>query len=166
MTTDLMIIDEESIKNKIYYIRGTKVMLDSDLAIIYGYTTRAFNQQVKNNIERFDDDLRFRLTKEELEILSRSKNLILNKSKNKRGSNIKYLPYVFTEEGIYMLMTILKGEKAVKQSKALIKIFKSMKDYLVNNKILEQEYINNMVFSHDKELKEIKTVMEKYEKKR
>ena len=141
-----------NIKNMIYVIRGKKVMIDSDLAKIYGYTTKAFNQQINRNIERFDDDFRFQLTNDEVIYLSRSQNVTTIQTKGIKGGRV-YNPYVFTEEGIYMLMTVLKGEKAVMQSKSLIRIFKSMKDYLINNKILEQEYINNMVFKHDKDIK-------------
>ena len=72
----------ENIKNLIYTIRGVKVMLDSDLAQLYGYTTKAFNQQVKNNIEKFDSDFRFQLTKEEYHEILRSKNLTSNTETN------------------------------------------------------------------------------------
>ena len=104
-------------------------MLDADLAEIYGYSTKAFNQQVKNNIEKFDDDFRFQLSSKEVDECSRSKILTLNGGH--RGTNIKYAPYAFTEQGIYMLMTVLKGERATAQSKALIRLFKQMKDYIV-----------------------------------
>ena len=132
---EVTIIDERTIRDKIYEVRGVKVMLDFELAEIYGYSTKAFNQQVKNNIEKFDDDFRFQLTWGELENLSRSKNLTLNKNTG-RGSNIKYLPFAFTESGIYMLMTVLKGDLAVKQSKALIRTFRAMKDYIIENQYL------------------------------
>ena len=160
-------LTEESIESMVYEIRGQKVMLDFDLARIYGYTTKRFNEQVKNNKEKFPEDFMFQLTAYEIEQISRSKiltaknelmesekslwskkstlkntviesedslwskNLTLNKSGNYRGQHIKYLPYAFTEQGIYMLMTVLKGELAVKQSKALIRLFKRMKDYIV-----------------------------------
>ncbi|RFT37627.1 DNA-binding protein, partial [Bifidobacteriaceae bacterium NR015] len=94
----------------------------------YGYSTRAFNQQVKNNIEKFDDDFMFQLNKSELEYLQ-SNFLTANISSKSRS-----LPYAFTEQGIYMLMTVLKGELAIMQSKALIRTFKQMKDYIVENK--------------------------------
>ena len=168
------------IKDAIYTIRGVKVMLDSDLAEIYGYQTSRFNQQVKNNIEKFDADFRFQLTKEEyLQILKskiltsksgvntqlsdnyetneslRSKNLTIELSANSSvstentnetnlkskfltsswGGNRK-LPYVFTEQGVYMLMTVLKGELATQQSKALIRAFKALKDFVVDNTTL------------------------------
>ena len=129
---EMMIVNHEFLVKKIYIIRGQKVMLDFELAEIYGYETKAFNQQVKRNIEKFDEDFMFRLTDEEVSELSRSQNVTLNKSAG-RGSNIKYNPHAFTEQGIYMLMTVLKGELAVKQSKALIRTFKQMKDYIVEN---------------------------------
>ena len=141
----------EHIKNMIHTIRGVKVMLDSDLAQLYGYTTKAFNQQVKNNIEKFDSDFRFQLTRDEYHEILRSKNLTLElendflrsiflTSKDKRGGR-QYLPFVFTEQGIYMLMTVLKGELATKQSKALIRTFKEMKDFILTNNIIKSKEI-------------------------
>ncbi|MCQ2061621.1 MAG: ORF6N domain-containing protein, partial [Fibrobacter sp.] len=124
-----VLIDENLLKSKVYTIRDVRVMLDADLAEIYGYSTKRFNEQVKANIERFDDDFRFQLTKEETELLSRSEKTTLKIS---RGHNIKYLPYAFTEQGIYMLMSVLKGPLAVAQSKAIIRLFKDMKDYIAS----------------------------------
>ena len=130
---EIVVIDETTMKSKIYYIRGQKVMLDFELAEIYGYETKNFNRQVKNNAEKFEgEDFMFQLTDEEMVELSRCKNFTLNRGTG-RGSNIKYKPYVFTEQGIYMLMTVLRGELAVKQSKALIRMFKQMKDFIVEN---------------------------------
>ncbi len=126
---EIMLVNQESLVEKIYIVRGQKVMLDFELAEIYGYETKRFNEQVKNNIEKFDDDFRFQLTKEEWENL-RSK---FSTSKSETGSGgRRYLPYVFSEAGIYMLMTVLKGELAFKQSK-LIRTFNQMKDYIVEN---------------------------------
>lgn len=134
--TEIAIVDERTIRDKIYEVRGVKVMLDFELAEIYGYTTKAFNQQVKNNIDKFEEDFRFQLTKEELQIL-RSKNF----TSSWGGS--RYRPWAFTESGIYMLMTVLKGELATQQSKALIRTFRSMKDYIIENQGLvgRQEYL-------------------------
>lgn len=123
---EIVVIDEPTIKSKIYYIRNQKVMLDFELAEIYGYTTTRFNEQVRNNAEKFDDDFMFQLTKSEFE------NLISKKSTSSWGGRRK-LPYAFTEQGIYMLMTVLRGELAVKQSKALIRMFKQMKDFIIEN---------------------------------
>lgn len=129
---EVMLVDQESLEKKIYIIRGQKVMLDFELAEIYGYETKRFNEQVKRNIKKFDEDFMFQLTDTEVLECSRSQNATLNRGAG-RGSNIKYNPYVFTEQGIYMLMTVLKGELAIKQSKALIRTFKQMKDYIVKN---------------------------------
>ena len=133
---EIMLVNQESLTEKIYIIRGQKVMLDFELAEIYGYETKNFNRQVKNNIEKFEgEDFMFRLTTQEVEELSRCKNFTLNRGIG-RGSNIKYNPYVFTEQGIYMLMTVLKGDLAVRQSRALIRTFKQMKDYIVENQLV------------------------------
>lgn len=123
-------VNPQLLKSLIYEFRGTMVMLDADLAAIYGYSTKAFNQQIKNNIERFNEnDLMFQLTEDEV-ISLRSKFLTSN-----RGGR-KYAPYAFTEQGVYMLMSILRGPLAVRQSKALVRLFKQMKDYIVQNQPL------------------------------
>lgn len=134
---EIILINEKTIKSKIYVVRGQKVMLDFDLAEIYGYSTKAFNQQVKNNIEKFDDDFMFQLSKQEFDYL-RSKFLTANSANMSRS-----LPHVFTEQGIYMLMTVLKGDIAVQQSKALIRTFKKMKDYIIERQDLigEREFL-------------------------
>ena len=134
----ISIVDETTIRDKIYEVRGVKVMLDFDLAEIYGYSTKAFNQQVRNNINKFDDDFRFQLTREELDNLVRSKNLTSRESSIFRGQSggTRYLPWCFTESGIYMLMTVLRGDLATQQSKALIRTFRAMKDYIIENQDL------------------------------
>jgi len=123
-------ITEEYLRDRLYDIRGHKVMLDADLAEIYGYETKGLNRQVKNNIEKFDDDFMFELTDEEVEDL-RCKNCTAN-----IDSKSRYNPHVFTEQGLYMLMTVLKGALATKQSKALVRTFKKMKDYILDNQSL------------------------------
>ena len=162
MTNEIVIITEEDIRNKIYVVRGIQVMLDSDLARIYGYTTKSFNQQVQRNIERFDDDFMFQLTKDEYHNILRSQNVTLELE---QGKYSKYLPYVFTEDGIYMLMTVLKGEKAVLQSKTLIRIFRRLKDYVIDNNLIEQRYINNLVLRHDNILIEQSNKLTEYDSK-
>ena len=160
MKSDLIELDENYVKEKVYEIRNKKVMLDYDLAKIYGYETRYFNRQVKNNIERFnDEDFMFQLTKEEFQ------NLMCKKFTSSWGG-IRKLPYAFTEQGIYMLATVLKGELAVKQSKALIKIFKKMKDFIFENDyFLNQKFINNLVIEHDNDIKILKNIYNKFEPK-
>lgn len=130
-------ITVDSIKAKIYEIRGQKVMLDHDLAEIYGYETKNFNRQVTNNSEKFaGDDFMFQLTKEEFEDL-RCKNFTSS------WGGTRYLPRAFTEQGVYMLMTVLKGDLATRQSRALVTAFKQMKDYLLENPTLigQQEFL-------------------------
>ena len=127
-----------------YIIRNQKVMIDSDLAEIYGYTTKRFNEQVKNNKEKFDEDFMFQLDDNEMALLSRSNFSTSIQTKGIKGGRT-YNPYAFTEQGIYMLMTVLKGELAIKQSKTLIRLFKEMKDFILennnNNKNKRKQYI-------------------------
>lgn len=141
MATNSLIIpelNEKMIESMIYVIRGQKVMLDFDLAEIYGYETKYFNRQVKNNISKFDEDFMFKLTREEYNNILRCKNFTSS------WGGTRHLPYAFTEQGIYMLMTVLKGELAVKQSKTLIRMFKKMKDYLIENDglLTQNNYLN------------------------
>ena len=128
MNDEILIQDENDLRTKIHTIRGVQVMLDFDLAEIYGYDTRSFNKQVTNNIERFDEDFRFQLTKEEFDEL-----ILMCKIYTSSWGGTRKLPYAFTEQGIYMLMTVLRGELAVKQSKALVRIFKQMKDFILQS---------------------------------
>ena len=111
-------------------IRGQQVMLDSDLAIIYGYEVKYLNRQVKRNIERFPEDFMFQLTKDEYENL-RCQNVTAIKNVMSRS-----LPYAFTEQGIYMLATVLKGELATKQSINIMRAFKEMRHFIANNALM------------------------------
>ena len=133
-------------------------MLDFDLAKIYGYETKNFNRQISNNMERFDKEFRFQISKEEFNIILRCKNFTSS------WGGIRYLPYAFTEQGIYMLMTVLKGDLAVRQSIALIKAFKQMKDYLIENKGLlttnETIKLTNLVNEHSNRLDKIEEKLE------
>ena len=150
------VISEEEIRNRIYTIRGVQVMLDIDLATIYGYSVKGFNQQVKRNIERFPEDFMFGLTFKEAEECSRSQIVTLNASAG-RGSNIKYRPKAFTEQGIYMLMTVLKGDLAIKQSITLIRLFRQMKDYIVQTDGIYRhlERIDDKLIEHDRKFERI-----------
>ena len=151
-------LDSEKIESMIYYVRNQKVMLDFELAEIYGYETKRFNEQVKNNIEKFDKDFMFRLTKEEYE------NILRTKKSTSSWGGTRHLPYVFTEQGVYMLMTVLKGELAIRQSKALIRIFKSMKDYIIENKDLLNNNANilKIVNSNTKRIESIESVINNF----
>ena len=155
-------LNKESLEALIHIIRGQKVIVDFDLARIYGYETKRFNEQVKNNIEKFPQRYRFQLTKEETNFLW-SKKSTLNKNNNMTGMHIKYLPYAFTEQGIYMLMTVLKGELATKQSIALIDAFKQMKDCIVENSNLllnTNSYIESKFASYDKRFENVEEKLE------
>jgi len=163
--SEFSLIDENMLKSRIYTIRGLKVMLDADLAEIYGYSTKAFNQQIKNNIEKFDEDFRFQLDSEEIEGLSRSKFLTSMQIKGVKGGR-SYAPYAFTEQGIYMLMTVLKGERATAQSKALIRLFKQMKDYIIaeNRNLLSNEGLVQIAVQTERNTKDIAVIQSDLQK--
>ena len=109
-------------------------MLDYDLAELYGYEVKALNQQVKRNIDRFPEDFMFQLKKEEVpKEFSKSQIVTLNEKGDKRGTNIKKLPYAFTEQGIYMLATVLKGKLAEQQSIFIMRAFREMRHYIKQN---------------------------------
>lgn len=130
--TELMTIDD--ICNRVYVIRGQQVMLDYDLAEFYGYEVKALNQQVKRNIDRFPEDFMFQLKKEEVpKEFSKSQIVTLNEKGDKRGTNIKKMPYAFTEQGIYMLATVLKGQLAEQQSIFIMRAFREMRHYIKQN---------------------------------
>ena len=157
-TNELSIYDEDYLKSKIYIIRRVQVMIDADLADIYGYSTKRFNEQVKNNIERFDEDMRFQLTSNEYDVL-RSK---ISTSKPETRGGRQYLPYVFTEQGIYMLMTVLKGELAVDQSKKLIRLFKQMKDFIVQlQNVLPESEIKMLAIQTQNNTEDIRQIKQR-----
>lgn len=134
MTMNELMINNIKIENLIYEIRGKQVMLASDVAKLYQVETKALNQVVKRNLNRFPEDFCFQLTLEEAqELSSRSQIVTLNRSGNNRGNNIKYLPYVFTEHGVMMLSGLLKSDIAAKVNVAIIKAFVLMRKYIANN---------------------------------
>jgi len=142
MNDELMPDNPINIQSKIYTIRGVQVMLDIDLAVLYGVETKVLNQAVKRNIERFPESFRFQLTEIEYNTCSRSQIVTLNNDKNgdktKRGKNLKYLPYAFTEQGISMLSAVLRSETAVKISIRIINAFVDMRKFILNNAQLFQ----------------------------
>lgn len=117
----------DKIRKQVYYIRGQQVMLDVDLAEIYGYEVKKLNQQVKRNINRFPEDFMFQISLEELE------NLRSQFVTTKINSKSRSLPYAFTEQGIYMLATVLRGELAEQQSIFIMRAFKEMRHYIIAN---------------------------------
>lgn len=130
--TELLTVD--NICNRVYVIRGQQVMLDYDLAEVYGYEVKRLNEQVKRNITRFPEDFMFQLTKDEIpESFLKSQIATLNENGNRRGLHIKKLPFAFTEQGIYMLATVLRGELAEQQSIFIMRAFREMRHYIKQN---------------------------------
>ena len=154
-----MIVKENiKIEDMIYDVRGKQVMLDSDVAMLFGYETKDLNRAVKNNINRFPEKYCFRLSKEEYDSL-RCNIFTL---KNGRGEHRKYLPYVFTEYGITMLAGLLKSDIAVAMSIRIVDAFIAMRKYLSGN-LIEQKYINNLVIKHDEEIKLLQSTFSKFD---
>lgn len=147
-------ISEVTIKNLIYVVRGQQVMLDSDLAMLYQVETKVFNQAVKRNIERFPEKFRFQLTKEEYDSL-RSQFVTSNGKGGRR-----YMPYVFTEQGIAMLSAVLRSDIAVQVSIKIMDTFVEMRRFLASNALMF-ERINEMEV---KQLAFQKSTEEKFDK--
>lgn len=143
-----IIIPDEIITNKIYFIRNTKVMLDRDLAELYNVDSRALRQQVKRNIDKFPEHFMFRLTEIEVELMV-SQNAI--PSKKALGGS---LPYAFTEHGILQLSNVIKSERATQMSIKIIEIFVSLREFLTDNlKVkLEIEEIKKKLANQNKNI--------------
>lgn len=162
----------ENIKNLIYTIRGKQVMLDSDVAILYHYETKKINQTVKRNINRFPEKFCFRLTKDEFEFMW-SQIVTTSKLKDNKYRSAKYLPYVFTEQGIAMLSGLLKNEIAVQISINIMDAFIEMRKFLLSNgqvfdrlsnveyKLLEQ---NKVLTEHEEKFEKVFDELQKNEK--
>jgi hypothetical protein len=158
------VIPGERITNKIYLIRGKKVMFDRDLAELYGVETKALNQAVKRNAERFPDDFMFQLNKEEADAFSRFQNGTLKDNdslrsqfvtlKKGRGQHLKYLPCVFTEQGVAMLSAVLKSKRAVYVSIQIVRTFVKLREMLATNKEL-REKIEAMEKKNDQRFKAV-----------
>ena len=134
-------ISNEEIKYLIYTLRGKQVMLDSDVAMLYHYETKKINQAVKRNIERFPERFCFQLTEEELEIMW-SQIVTTSKLEDNKYRSKKYLPYVFTEQGIAMLSGILKNEIAVQVSIKIMDAFVEMRKFMNINKSLFEKVVS------------------------
>lgn len=150
-------IKKNNIENMIYEVRGKQVMLDSDLANLFGYETKNLNRTVKNNINRFPQDYCFQLNEEEYRFLRCNFFTI----KNGRGKHSKYLPYAFTEYGITMLAGILKSDVAVAMSIHIVNTFISMRKY-ISADLMEQKYINNLVLKNAEDIKLLKETFSEF----
>ncbi len=140
-------IPNEIITNKIYFVRGEKIMLDSDLATLYGVETKQLKRQVRRNIDRFPADFMFELTKDELE------NLRSQFGTSSWGGT-RYFPMAFTEQGVAMLSSVLKSKTAIKVNIQIIRIFTQMRNLLSSHKeiLLKLKQIEDRVSSHDEQM--------------
>ncbi len=149
-----IISSDAKIENMIYEIRGKQVMLDSDLAKLYQCAngTKDINKAVKRNMDRFPEDFYFELTNDEC---LRFQIGTLNSKGDRRGQHLKYLPHVFTEQGVAMLSSVLKTEVAAQVSISIMRAFVAMRHYISDN-LIEQKIINNIVLENQKDIKVMK----------
>ena len=138
------IVPIEVIEKKILLINGRKVMLDSDLAALYGVTAKRLNEQVRRNVKRFPSDFMYQLSREEFESL-RSHFATLNKG---RGKHRKYMPYVFTEQGIAMLSSVLNSDKAIEVNIQIMRTFVKLREMIVSHKDLTRK-LNELEKKYD-----------------
>ena len=151
------LIPQEVVENKIYLIRGHKVMVDRDLAVLYGIPTKRLNEQVRRNIRRFPDDFMFQLTKQEILMLNiRSLRLRSQIATSKRGG-LRYLPYVFTEQGVAMLSSVLNSERAIQVNIAIMRVFVKLKQILSTHKDLVHKLneLERKIEKHDVDIQSI-----------
>jgi len=156
LTTTSLSVSVEVIERKIYLIRGLKVMIDVDLAELYGVSTKRLNQQVTRNKQRFPEDFMFRLTKEEAESL-RSQSVISNlrlqfaTSSSGHGGR-RYLPHAFTEQGVAMLSSVLNSEQAIGVNIAIMRAFVRLRQMLETNEELNRKFaaVIRKLSTHDK----------------
>ncbi|MEN0016336.1 MAG: ORF6N domain-containing protein [Bacteroidota bacterium] len=150
-TTGQPPVTDAMVMEKIYWLRGYKVMLDKDLAVLYGYETKHLNQQVSRNRERFPASFMFQLTKDELAHL-RSQNVTANFSEKTR-----VLPYAFTEHGVLMLANVLKSQTAVKVSVHIVEVFVKMREMILANKdiLLKLQQLEQQQGEHSSQIRQL-----------
>ena len=160
---NVIVKEKNVIENLIYEVRGKQVMLDSDLARLYECVngTKTINQAVNRHLDRFPEDFYFQLTEEEYTSL-RSQSGTL---KNGRGQHKKYLPYVFTEQGVAMLATVLRTSISSQMSISIMRAFVTMRKFISAN-LIEQRYINNQVLKNTEDIKLLQESFQKFEEKR
>ena len=164
MENQLEIVNSEEIKNLIYTIRGKQVMLDSDVAMLYHYETKNVNKAMKRNIERFPEDFCFQLTNDEFKNL-RFQFGTLNKKVNNGKVIRKYLPYVYTEQGISMLAGVLKNDIAIQVSISIIRAFIEMRKFISSNSQIFERLTNveYKLLEHDKKFDKVFNELQKEE---
>ena len=164
MENQLKIVNSEEIKNLIYTIRGKQVMLDSNVAMLYHYETKNVNKAMKRNIERFPEDFCFQLTNHEFKNL-RFQFGTLNKKVNNGKVIRKYLPYVYTEQGISMLAGVLKNDIAIQVSISIIRAFIEMRKFISSNSQIFERLTNveYKLLEHDKKFDKVFNELQKDE---
>jgi hypothetical protein len=140
-----------AVEARILVIRGHRVMLDRDLAQLYGVAVRILNQAVRRNAARFPPDFMFRLSREEVEH-SRSQIVILNERSGRRGSNIKFLPHAFTEQGVAMLSSVLRSERAVQANVEIMRAFVRLRGMVAHNEELARR-LDRLEAKYDRQFK-------------
>jgi hypothetical protein len=143
------------IHHKIYTLRGKQIMLDEDLAELYQVTTKRLNEQVKRNSERFPEDFMFQLTEKEYESL-RSQFATLETG---RGKHRKYMPYAFTENGVYMLSAVLKSKVAIQVSIEIMRTFTKLREFTMHYNALGKKLIE-LERKNDKQFKEVFAILD------
>lgn len=161
---EIIVKDEVKIEDLIYEVRGVQVMFDSDLAKLYECKngTKSINLAVNRNLDRFPEDFYFQLKEEEYNNLKFQ--IETSSSKNNYGG-VRKLPYVFTEQGVAMLATVLRTEVASKMSVAIMRAFVVMRKYISSN-LIQQKYINNQVLKNTEEIKILQESFQKFEEKK
>jgi phage regulator Rha-like protein len=156
MTNTSIALPDESIEDTILLIRGKRVILDHDLASLYGVTTKVLNQAVKRNLDRFPEDFMFQLTKAETEEWQRLKRLRsqIVTLKKTRGTHRKYQPYAFTEHGILMLSSVLKSQRAVQVNIQIMRTFVRLRQMLASNETLIKR-LDKLEEDYDKKFKTV-----------
>lgn len=144
---NLSIVPDEIISSKIYVIRDKKIILDQDLAVLYNVETRVLKQAVKRNIERFPDDFMFELSKKEFSILR-------SQSVTSSWGGLRYAPMAFTEQGVAMLSSVLRSDKAIMVNIQIMRVFTKVREMLIDNLsiLLEIEEIKKQLSNHDKNI--------------
>ena len=158
-----ILLSEELISNKIYFIRNQKVMLDRDLALLYGIETKRLKEQLKRNISRFPEDFMFELTKEEFE---NWRSQFATSNSDKMG--LRYLPMAFTEHGVLMLSSVLKSDKAIQTNIQIMRLFSKVRQMLLDTTDLKIDIlqIQKKLENHDKNIELVFSYLDELSEKK
>jgi hypothetical protein len=151
------IVPREVVENKIFMIRGHKVMLDKDLAMLYGVPTKRLNEQVRRNMKRFPEDFMFRATEEEAFMLEKLNPRLRSQFATSNRGGVRYLPYLFTEQGVAMLSSVLNSERAIQVNIIIMRAFVKIREILSTHKELAHKLneLEGKIEKHDGEIQAI-----------